>query len=100
MTRVSGALFIPEPGNVLVVADYASMELRAAAYISGDVEMTKAFENGVDLHRLTAARMAGKAVADITPEERKSAKPVNFGAIYGMGADGPGQAPPGRISTP
>ena len=41
-----------------------------------------------DLHRLTAARMAGKAVTDITPEERKSAKPVNFGAIYGMGAAG------------
>ena len=80
------ALFIPEPGNVLIVADYASMELRAAAHISGDHAMTEAFEQGLDLHRLTAARMAGKDPAEVTDEERKGAKAVNFGAIYGIGA--------------
>ena len=80
------ALFIPEPGNVLIVADYATMELRAAAHISGDRAMTEAFEQGLDLHRLTAARMVGKDPAEVTDEERKSAKAVNFGAIYGIGA--------------
>ena len=82
------ALFVPEPGNVLVVADYGSMEMRAAAHASGDIAMREAFENGLDLHRVTAARMTGKALADVTPEERKGAKAVNFGSIYGQGAAG------------
>jgi DNA (cytosine-5)-methyltransferase 1 len=82
------ALFVPEPGNVLVVADYSSMEMRAAAHASGDIAMREAFENGLDLHRVTAARMTGKTLADVTPEERKGAKAVNFGSIYGQGAAG------------
>jgi DNA polymerase I len=81
-------LFVPEPGCVFVIADYAAMEMRGAAHISGDHTMTEAFENGLDLHRVTAARMTGKAPADVTPEERKGAKAVNFGSIYGQGADG------------
>jgi DNA polymerase-1 len=86
------ALFIAEPGNVLICADYSSMELRAAAHIFGDSAMTSAFEDGLDLHRITAARMTGKALADVTPEERKGAKAVNFGAIYGQGPRGLMQA--------
>jgi DNA polymerase-1 len=86
------ALFIAEPGNVLICADYASMELRAAAHIFGDPTMTRAFEEGLDLHAITAARMAGKNPADVTPEERKGAKAVNFGAIYGQGPRGLMQA--------
>ncbi len=82
------ALFVADPGNILVVADYSSMELRAAASISGDLAMTAAFVRGDDLHRITAARMSGKDPADATDEERNSAKRVNFGAIYGMGAAG------------
>jgi DNA polymerase-1 len=82
------ALFRPEEGKVLVVADYSSMELRAAAHISGDRAMTKAFEEGRDLHRVTAARVTGKALEDVTAEERRAAKPVNFGACYGLGAGG------------
>jgi DNA polymerase-1 len=82
------ALFVPEPGCVFVVADYSSMELRAAAYISRDTAMTKAFEEGRDLHRITAARMSGKPLEDVTDEERRGAKAVNFGGIYGQGADG------------
>ena len=82
------SLFLPDHGNVLVVADYSSMELRAAAHISDDPAMTEAFERGEDLHRITAARMSGKDPADVTDEERNSAKRVNFGAIYGMGAAG------------
>jgi DNA (cytosine-5)-methyltransferase 1 len=82
------ALFVPEPGNTFVIADYNSMELRAAAYISGDHAMKEAFEQGLDLHRATAASMTGKDPADVTDEERKGAKCVNFGSIYGQGAPG------------
>jgi DNA polymerase I len=82
------ALFAPESGAVFVAADYSSMELRAVAHISGDIEMTKAFENGLDLHAITAAKMTGKALADVTDEERAAGKSVNFGAVYGMGARG------------
>jgi DNA (cytosine-5)-methyltransferase 1 len=82
------ALFIPEPGHVLIVADYSSMELRAAAYISGDCAMTEAFEQAFDLHKITASRMSGKDPGEVTDEERKGAKVVNFGGIYGQGAAG------------
>jgi DNA polymerase I len=82
------ALFIPEPGRVFVVADYNSMEMRAAAYISGDRAMTEVFEQGLDLHKITASRMTGKGLAAVTDEERKGAKSVNFGAIYGQGGAG------------
>jgi DNA polymerase-1 len=82
------ALFIAEPSHVLICADYASMELRAAAHIFGDRAMTRAFEEGQDLHAITAARMARKDPKDVTKEERKGAKAVNFGAIYGQGPTG------------
>jgi DNA polymerase-1 len=64
------------------------MELHAAAYISEDHAMTGAFEQGLDLHRLTASQMTGKNLADVTDEERKGAKCVNFGSVYGQGAGG------------
>jgi DNA polymerase-1 len=64
------------------------MELRAAAHISGDAVMSKAFEDGLDLHRITAAGMSGKNPEDVTDEERRAAKTVNFGAAFGMGAGG------------
>ena len=82
------ALFKPEPGSAIVVADYASMELRAAAFISGDRAMTRAFEEGHDLHRITASRMSGKPLEEVTAEERRAAKAVNFGACFGMGVGG------------
>jgi DNA polymerase-1 len=82
------ALFVAGPGNVLIGCDYASMELRAAAHVSGDRRMTAAFENGEDLHRLTAAAIAHKRPEDVTSEERQAAKPLNFGAVYGLGAPG------------
>jgi DNA polymerase-1 len=81
-------LFVAPSGRLLVCADYSSMELRAAAHISGDRNMTEAFLRGDDLHVLTAARVTGKSPADVTKEERSSAKPVNFGSIYGQGARG------------
>jgi DNA polymerase I len=64
------------------------MELHVAAYISEDHAMTGAFEQGLDLHRLTASQMTGKNLADVTDEERKGAKCVNFGSVYGQGAGG------------
>jgi DNA polymerase I len=82
------SLFKAAPGYVLVVGDFNAMELRAAAYISGDAAMTTAFENGQDLHQITAARMLGKEPEDVTHAERNGAKPVNFGAAYGAGAVG------------
>ena len=77
------------PGCGLVGADFSSMELRAAAHISGDHTMTQVFENGLDLHTITAAAITGKPVSEIDPdgEDRDNAKRVNFGAAYGMGAD-------------
>jgi DNA polymerase I len=78
------ALFVAAPGFVFVTADFVMMELRAAAWISGDRAMTEAFIRGDDLHRLTAARISGKDYADVTPEERQSAKAVNFGSLFGM----------------
>jgi DNA polymerase I len=82
------ALFRPGPGHKFVGADFASMELRAAAHISGDPAMTEVFEKGEDLHRITASRVSGKAPEDITNEERSAAKAVNFGALFGIGASG------------
>ena len=79
------ALFVPEPGALMIVADYSSMELRAAAAISGDSTMTEAFRRGNDLHKITAARVSGKRPEDVTKEERQAAKATNFGSIYGIG---------------
>jgi DNA (cytosine-5)-methyltransferase 1 len=92
------ALFVPEPGNVLVVADYGSMEMRAAAHASGDIAMREAFENGLDLHRVTAARMTGKALADVTLEERKGPRrSISAPSTAKVRRDW--LAPPGPIST-
>ena len=87
-TSGSAPLFVADPGHVLVAADFSSMELRAAAEISGDDAMRAAFRRGDDLHSLTAATVTGKKPEDVMPEERSSAKRVNFGAAYGMGPDG------------
>jgi DNA polymerase-1 len=82
------ALFKAAEGYVLVGGDYSSMEMRAVAHIFRDRRMTEALMNGEDLHRLTAAAIAGKRPEDVTDEERQSAKPINFGSAYGMGANG------------
>jgi DNA polymerase I len=76
---------VPEPGNGLIVAEYSSMELRAAAAISGDRTMTEAFRRGDDLRTITAARVIGKRPEEVTKAERQAAKAKNFGSIYGIG---------------
>jgi DNA polymerase-1 len=73
-------------GRVLVKADYSQIELRIAAKISGDERMLEAYERGDDLHTITARGITGKE--EITKEKRKLAKAVNFGLLYGQGAEG------------
>lgn len=78
--------FVAEEGNVLVIADYSQIELRILAEVSDDPEFVRAFREGEDLHRLTAATMFGVAMNEVTREQRSSAKRINFGLMYGRGA--------------
>ena len=80
--------FIPRPGHVLLDLDYSQVELRVAAFISRSQPMIEAFQRGDDLHRLLAARIAGKTPDDVTSMERKRAKAGNFGLLYGMSPGG------------
>ncbi len=79
--------FVPrEAGWKLVSADYSQIELRILAHLSGDANLTAAFKEGADIHRQTAARVFGVMPAMVTPELRGRAKAINFGIVYGMGA--------------
>lgn len=80
--------FIAPPGHVLVSADYSQIELRIMAHLSEDATLLKAFAEGRDIHRATAGEIFGVAVEDVTSEQRRYIKAVNFGLIYGMGAFG------------
>jgi len=80
--------FIPERGCVLVSADYSQIELRVAADMSQDKKLAAIFNKGLDVHTSTAAFIHGIDEAAVTPEIRRTAKEVNFGVLYGMGAHG------------
>jgi len=81
--------FIPEEGYRMVAADYSQIELRIMAHLSGDAGLLKAFAEGADIHRATAAEVFGAESTDVvTSEQRRSAKAINFGLIYGMSAFG------------
>jgi len=80
--------FIAPPGHVLLAADYSQIELRIMAHLSGDAALVRAFAEDRDVHQATAAEVLGKSPDAVTPEERRSAKAVNFGLIYGMSAFG------------
>jgi DNA polymerase-1 len=80
--------FIPAEGTVLLSADYSQVELRILAHYSGDESLIDAFEKGEDIHRRTAAEVAGIDPEDVTPDQRARAKAVNFGIIYGSSAFG------------
>ena len=82
------ACFVAAPGRKLIIADYSQIELRVAAEMTGDKRMIAAYQNGEDLHRLTASLMLEKPIDSITSQERQAAKAVNFGLIYAMGAAG------------
>lgn len=80
--------FVPKDGYVFVDSDYSQIELRVLAHISNDQTMIKAFNEGKDIHRKTAANIFGKNLEDVTKEERSKAKAVNFGIIYGISSYG------------
>ncbi len=80
--------FIAPPGSVIVSADYSQIELRIMAHISQDASLLDAFAKGLDIHRATAADIFGIPIEEITSEQRRYTKAVNFGLIYGMGAFG------------
>ena len=86
--RIRKAFVAPE-GRVLVACDYSQIELRIMAHLSQDPALLRAFESGADVHRATAAEVFGKAaLEDVTASERRAAKAINFGLMYGMSAFG------------
>lgn len=85
--RVRRAFTAP-PGSVIVSADYSQIELRIMAHLSGDKTLIAAFQNGEDVHRRTAAEVFGIAPENVSSEQRRYAKTINFGLIYGMGQYG------------
>lgn len=80
--------FVPAEGFIFEGADYSQIELRVLAHLAGDEELIQAFNEGKDIHRITAAKVLGIAEDEITPAQRSSAKAVNFGVIYGMSGFG------------
>ena len=76
---------VAAPGNLLVGCDWSQIELRAAAWVSGDSELTRLYTEGRDLHTETAAYIAGVERDRVTKDQRQAAKAVNFGAVYGIG---------------
>jgi len=80
--------FVAPPGRLLLAADYSQIELRIMAHLSGDAGLCQAFEGGLDVHRATAAEVFGAALDQVSDEQRRAAKAINFGLIYGMSAFG------------
>ncbi|HEX6321052.1 MAG TPA: DNA polymerase I [Burkholderiales bacterium] len=83
--------FIAPPGAKIVSADYSQVELRIMAHLSGDESLRRAFLRGDDVHRATAAEVFGVPLDKVTPDERRVAKVINFGLIYGMSSFGVAQ---------
>jgi len=79
--------FIATDGQI-VSADYSQIELRVMAHVSGDANLQSAFAQGEDIHRATASEVFGTPLAEVTAEQRRAAKAINFGLIYGMGEFG------------
>jgi DNA polymerase-1 len=80
------ACFIPDPGYRFVSADYSQIELRVLAHFCGEGPLVEAFKTGQDIHRRTAAEIFGVAPALVSAEQRRAAKAINFGIVYGMSA--------------
>jgi len=85
--RIRQAFIAPE-GYKLLAADYSQIELRIMAHLSGDKGLLKAFEHGEDIHKATAAEVFGVSLIEVSSDQRRSAKAINFGLIYGMSAFG------------
>ncbi len=84
--------FVAPAGHVIASADYSQIELRIMAHISGDEGLTRAFAQGLDVHRATASEVFNTPLAEVSSEQRRYAKTINFGLIYGMGAFGLAQS--------
>ncbi|PKO30743.1 MAG: DNA polymerase I [Betaproteobacteria bacterium HGW-Betaproteobacteria-9] len=80
--------FVAPSGSVIASADYSQIELRIMAHLSGDAALLRAFQAGEDVHRATAAEVFGITPAEVSNEQRRYAKTINFGLIYGMGTFG------------
>ncbi len=80
--------FLAPKGRKIVACDYSQIELRIMAHLSGDKGLTDAFEKGLDIHRATAAEVWGKSLEGVSDNDRRNAKAINFGLIYGMSAFG------------
>src|SRR5439155_6155931 len=80
--------FIASPGHALLSADYSQVELRIMAHLSGDASLARAFAEGADIHRATAAEIFSVPIGEVTADQRRYIKAVNFGLIYGMSAFG------------
>ena len=80
--------FVPRKGYRLLAADYSQIELRIMAHLSADEGLVSAFEQGLDVHRATASEVFATDVADVDADQRRAAKAINFGLIYGMSAFG------------
>lgn len=78
-------MFIAPAGKILVDADYSQIELRVLAHVANDETMINAFKSGEDIHRVTASQVFGVPFEDVTDDQRRSAKAVNFGIVYGIG---------------
>ena len=85
--RIRQAFIAPE-GHVLLAADYSQIELRIMAHLSGDEGLLRAFAGDLDIHQATAAEVFGAPLEAVTSDQRRSAKAINFGLIYGMSAFG------------
>jgi DNA polymerase-1 len=80
------ACFVPEPGHVFLSCDYSQVELRVLAHFCGQGPLVEAYQQGQDIHRRTASEVFEVAFDDVTPEQRRAAKAINFGIVYGMSA--------------
>ena len=86
MGREIRKAFIADEGNVLLAADYSQVELRILAHISQDAELIETFQRGADIHRATASKMFNVPEDELTHDQRRAAKTINFGVLYGMSA--------------
>ncbi|HEY5972602.1 MAG TPA: DNA polymerase I [Pseudoxanthomonas sp.] len=80
--------FVAPPGRKLIACDYSQIELRIMAHLSEDPGLVRAFESGADIHKATAAEVFGRKLEEVTGNERRAAKAINFGLMYGMSAFG------------
>ncbi|MCR5475174.1 MAG: DNA polymerase I [Lachnospiraceae bacterium] len=86
--RLIRQFFVPNEGCVFIDADYSQIELRIMAHLSGDASLIEAFNSGADIHAITASKVFGVPMDEVTPLMRRNAKAVNFGIIYGISAFG------------